>query len=677
MKFLKIIVIFSFLIFFFGCAQQRQVVDGNIFYFSSSKAKSIEQLLNKSGSDIALDNHTGILYYKAGKKWLTTNAEVNRVELMSSIIGEVGQIIRTRGYYRSGDGGQASYKVVSRPPSDLIKMNAGFKLNNGKYAIRFIGEPINILSFGAKGDTDKSGNGTDDTQAFQNALDFISSMGGGQLSIPSKVDQFFKISTVYLKSGIRLTGEVSASSQEFKKLLGSKILVKNGGQGLVIGDNEYWPNKRVNGVVIEHLVVKGMKKSISGIRIGSDRSFITPCYVTIKNSLVEGFDNPNVNQVVYNKSTKEFGKEDNNFPGTHAVKGACGIFIAGVISASFENVVSQKNHYGLYESSGGFCTALNFSGGSYRHNTKNGMVFTTVKSASLNNLLVIETNGEEGLKLIAPKATNKNLKWGPGFFFIENIHLENNNFKRKSGYSIRIENENEDHFITNVSISNSRLDFNRYDGIFVAGGKGIKIYDNGILILPSKTQIYTNRCEDIKYDGKVIGKMKVDKQTQIFRKGQNELKRSSGNIAADYRSKKNTGDKAGSLLIQGDIAILADYLNSGKDAFTLKIWGRCLSDINKNSLKIRFNNQIILENTSITKTSGDTWFAEITISAGQSGFPNQAKTFSQLQIGNDFEPIKIVDIKERGLWEKTNRIYVFCQSGEVFLEGYQLSYESY
>lgn len=677
MKYLKLILALTLVMLLLSCRQQKIVLQGDLFAFSSADLASLNETLNTSNSLFALDTYTGIFYYRKNNRWYPSNPEIDNISLFSSVLAQEGQVIQVRGFYNAGDGGHASFKVVTTVPLGIEYPNTIFKLSNGNYAVRLLENHVNVFSFGAKGDTDISGTGTDDTKAFQDAINYLCANGGGQLFIPSIKDKFFKISNVYLKSGIRLTGEITASSQETKSLLGSKILVSNGGQGLIIGDKDFRANKRVSGVVVEHLVIKGIENSFSGIRLGSDRSFITPVNITIDNCLIEGFVNPNLSQIVYDKSTAALGKDDDNYIGTHPVNGACGIFIAGAISASFNNVRSQKNYNGLYESSGGFCTALNFSGGAYRHNIKSGMVFTTVKSAALNNLLVIETNGEEGLKIIAPKTAVEKLQWGPGHFFIENIHLENNNFKRKAGYSILIKNENEKYFINNISISNSRLDFNRYDGIYIDGGKGVKIHDNGILILPNRTQVYTNRCENVEYDGQVVGKMDLDNQTRLLRKGQNELKRSSGNILADYRSKKNTSDQKSSLIIQGDIAILPDYVVSGKDAFKLTVWGRFMSDIEKNSLTFRFNDHLILENTTIIKTSGNTWFAEIVISAGQSAFPNQAKTFGRLQMGNEFEPLQIYTLKENNLWKKTNRIYVACQSGEVFLEGYQLSYQSY
>jgi hypothetical protein len=52
---------------------------------------------------------------------------------------------------------------------------------------------LNVLAFGAKGDSDASGSsGTDDTAAIQAAIDFVGAQGGGTLYIP---DGFYKISS--------------------------------------------------------------------------------------------------------------------------------------------------------------------------------------------------------------------------------------------------------------------------------------------------------------------------------------------------------------------------------------------------------------------------------------------------------------------------------------------------
>ncbi|MDF1865106.1 MAG: hypothetical protein P1U70_09745 [Saprospiraceae bacterium] len=632
--------------------------------------------LEKLKCVFALDKTTNICYFREKEGWKALNPVVENFNQLKLVVGQVGQIITTQGFYFAGDGGHAKFKVYDFEPTKYNKYTC-VKLSNSNYAIRLFEEEVNVLSFGAKGNTDITGKGDDDTIAFQNAIDYISDEGGGFLYIPSKKGRFFKINNLYIKNGVRLRGDISSISQEHNSLIGSKILIKEGGQGLIIGEDKYSPTKRINGVILENLNIQGLDNSISGIRIGSDKSYIAPVNISIENCIIQGFIDSNVNQIVYDKSIEAFGKNDDNFPGTFLVKGACGIFIACGISVSLKKVVSRRNYYGLYESSGGFCTALDFSGGSFSENQKNGIVFTTVKSVYLNNSLVIESNGEEGIKIIAPITTNKELKNGPTNIFINNIHMETNNFKRSSGYSIWIGNKNENYQIKDVFINNNRLDFYKYNGIYISNGRNIDIYSNSIIINPNRIQLKTINSESIEYTGEVSGRMDIDSNTRINRKNKN-ISNATFGIISDYRTKTTSNlGKEEPLIIQGDIALLPENINSSKGAFNIKVWGRIKSGVPINALKFKFNNHIFAQN-NISPTENETWFAEIIISTSNSLDINYSKIITSLQIGKEMESLQIIDINEDSIWEKINRIYITGNAGfeALSIEGYQVIYES-
>ncbi len=651
---------------------------GNFSTFRSSDSRNTHESLTSLSTSFAFDTKTGVFYYKDGKVWKASNPEVKNFKHLKSVVANEGQIISTKGYTFPGDGGASKFKVYKKPPfnkSDKVNI---IKLSNGLYAARLFEGKVNVISFGAKGDSDQSGNGTDNTKAFQNAIDFINQNGGGELYIPSSLGKFFKISKIYIKNGVKLSGDASSVSTEFKSLIGSKILVDNKGQGIIIGEDEFFPTKGVKGIVVENLIIKGLKNSISGIRCGSDISFVTPVNIIVRNCIIEGFTNPGVAQTVYDMSNKALGKAEDNYRGAFPVTGACGVFIAGGVIISLDNVISQKNYYGLYESSGGTCTALNISSGSFSENIKNGIVFTSLKSATLNSLVVVATNKEAGIKIIAPKTNIDNIKNGPTNIYINNIHLESNNFKRGSGYSIIIDNQNEDGFIKNVFINNNRLDFSVYDGIYIHRGKNINIESNSILVLPSRTQLKTVDCEYIEYSGVVFGNMDIDAETDIIRKNKKQNKLAGG-IIADYRTctTKREGIEE-SLIIQGDIALLPETINAVNGVFKIEAWGKINANTSQRALKFKFNKHVISTN-NYTPKKATTWYTEIVIPASSKPNVNLTKILTLLQIGEHKEAPQISKISEKELWKKINRIYITGKSapGNLTLEGYQVSFKSY
>lgn len=82
--------------------------------------------------------------------------------------------LRTAGYLTVGDGGGALYKKVVSQPSH----NGKFQSADGAWwEIVYLGQPVNLLQFGARGDGT-----TDDRAAIQSAIDVAAAAGGGTVS---------------------------------------------------------------------------------------------------------------------------------------------------------------------------------------------------------------------------------------------------------------------------------------------------------------------------------------------------------------------------------------------------------------------------------------------------------------------------------------------------------------
>jgi hypothetical protein len=168
-----------------SCSKTISSVQSNICTFSSFKTGNAVYELEKLKCVFALDKTTNICYFREKEGWKALNPVVENFNQLKLVVGQVGQIITTQGFYFAGDGGHAKFKVYDFEPTKYNKYTC-VKLSNSNYAIRLFEEEVNVLSFGAKGNTDITGKGDDDTIAFQNAIDYISDEGGGFLYIPSK-----------------------------------------------------------------------------------------------------------------------------------------------------------------------------------------------------------------------------------------------------------------------------------------------------------------------------------------------------------------------------------------------------------------------------------------------------------------------------------------------------------
>lgn len=107
--------------------------------------------------------------------------------------------IRVNGYHAAGDGGGALYVKVGSEPAHAGK----FQTADGAWWELAEGQKLNIEAFGAKGD------GSDDAAAINNAILYLSLMGGGTLIFNKPL--YRTGATVYRRKNVKLVGNVGST----------------------------------------------------------------------------------------------------------------------------------------------------------------------------------------------------------------------------------------------------------------------------------------------------------------------------------------------------------------------------------------------------------------------------------------------------------------------------------
>jgi len=115
-----------------------------------------------------------------------------------------GKLVSTKGYYASGDGGAADYIVAATQAVDGYGDHA---LAGGTVALLQFEESANVRQFGAKGD-----GVTDDTAAFQAAIDYVYLLGGGVVHLPIGKHA---ISQIEIPQRVILQGEAAGFSNQY------------------------------------------------------------------------------------------------------------------------------------------------------------------------------------------------------------------------------------------------------------------------------------------------------------------------------------------------------------------------------------------------------------------------------------------------------------------------------
>lgn len=99
---------------------------------------------------------------------------VTSIAALKTTAGTPGQSLSLEGYYAAADGGGGLFAwdaaSTATPDDALVVQVTG--VTTGRWRRLYSG-PLNVRWFGAKGDTDNSGTGTDDTTAVQKAYDSL------------------------------------------------------------------------------------------------------------------------------------------------------------------------------------------------------------------------------------------------------------------------------------------------------------------------------------------------------------------------------------------------------------------------------------------------------------------------------------------------------------------------
>lgn len=554
-------------------------------------------------------------------------------------------------------------------------------LGGSKYAvIQQVGSVFDVLHFGATGTGDH-------TAIIQKVIDFSVANSGGIVFLNPSFE--YNITNVYVRNGINIKGGGYGRNPNTLEEIGTVVNVTGTGQGFIIGESTFAANIKQRGGKIEGLIIKGSTNAKSGIRIGSDISYVNVTKFFIKDILILDFDNANTSQIVYDKSTEALGSLEGALAGAFDFNGACGIFFANGVSGKIENVRIENCRFGVGESSGRHSTTVNFER-LYINSCEIGIKVYSFINWDLRES-IIESCDSSAIKMDIPVSAIADLQLGVNDFNIDGLHLENNNTNEVNGYAIYFRNNNSGIATKDIKIHNCNLSLTQY-GIYLERTDNVIIKSNG---QPSVT-IGKTFIESVNNTGNFVSYSGYSNANFIFNVDANFIYKidrtgASGvhlngvtGIAADARGKGNIATtNEENILVAGDFIFWnvnnkyrLNELDKGSIIITTR--GTFAANDNVKTLRLKIGTDVILTNTDVIAPNGVSWEAKIELQ--HNGTDNLVYN-ARLLIGNQLESVEYGTLNGVDWWGTEHRLYAtgqatVAQANEIILQGISAVYHS-